>query len=187
MSLTRSYARALLEAAQEMNLKSNDLDQIQNELNLFVTTMNSHAELSESLSSPVVPADKKAEISQELTQRLGFSKLASNFIALVAKKNRVSFFQEMADAFLEARLQAEGAMMGSVVSADPLQKTDLEELATSFTKKFGKKIVFKAAVDPSLLAGLKVTVNGVTYDGSLRSQLHQLRDRLVYGKSPAFH
>lgn len=188
MSLVRSYSKALLEAAQEANLKGADLDRIQAELNAFVSTMSASADLNESLTSPVVPIGAKSAIAQEVTKKMGFSSLTSNFITLVAKKGRGDFFQEMADGFQEVRLAAEGAMMGSVVSADPLQKSDLEELATAFTKKFGKKIVFKASVDASLLAGLKVTVNGVTYDGSLRSQLQQLRDQLVYGKSQAaFH
>ena len=32
-----------------------------------------------------------------------------------------------------------------------------------------------------ILAGMKVTVNGVTYDGTLRSQLQKLRDQVAMG------
>src|SRR5690606_25484866 len=111
----------------------------------------------------------------------------SNFLNLVATKGRGAFLADIADAFTAVRLESEGATLGMVVSADALQQKDLEELATAFTRKLGKNVVFKSAVDPNLLAGLKVTVNGTTYAGSLRAQLQQLKDRLVYGKTGTTH
>lgn len=181
MSVSRSYARALLEAAQEMGLKSSDMDQIQSELEAFRKAMDENQDLHEAMVSPVVSAQSKVDVSAGVAQKMGFSKLAGQFISLIARKGRGELFSEIADTFMEVRLESEGAVVGTVVSADPLQKADLEELAAAFSKKTGKKTIFKAEVDSSLLAGLKVTVSGVTYDGSLRAQLQQLRDQLVYG------
>jgi F-type H+-transporting ATPase subunit delta len=181
MSVSKSYAKALLESAKEMGLQSSDLDQIQSELDSFRQAMDENAEFNEALTSPVVSAQNKVEISSAVASKMGFSKLTNQFVALVARKGRADIFEEISDAFMEVRLEAEGATLGTVVSADVLQKADLEELAAAFSKKTGKKTIFKAEVDPSLLAGLKVTVSGVTYDGSLRSQLQQLRNQLVYG------
>lgn len=181
MSLSRSYARALLEGAKEVGLKAADMGTIQSELDAFQRAMSENAELKEAMTSPVVSAQNKVDVSFAITQKMGLSKLAAQFIALVARKGRAEFFSAIADAFMEVRLEDEGATMGFVVSADPLEKADLEELASAFSKKTGKKTIFKAEVDSNLLAGLKVTVGGVTYDGSLRAQLQQLRDQLVYG------
>lgn len=181
MSLSRSYAKALLEGAKEMGLKASDMDTIQSELDSFQKTMKESPELKEAMTSPVVSAQNKVDLSFAITQKMGLSKLAGQFIALVARKGRAEFFSDIVDAFMEVRLEDEGATMGLVVSADALQKADLEELASAFSKKTGKKTVFKTEVDANLLAGLKVTVGGVTYDGSLRAQLQQLRDQLVYG------
>ena len=55
---------------------------------------------------------------------------------------------------------------------------DVEALAKAFGKKLNKRVAFHVSTDPSLLAGMKVTVNGVTYDGTLRSQLQKLRDQI---------
>jgi F-type H+-transporting ATPase subunit delta len=89
--------------------------------------------------------------------------------------------EEITHAFNEVRLEAEGGILGRVVSADPMAANDLEDLSKAYSQKLGKRVAFSASVDPNLLAGIKVTVNGVTYDGTLRSQLQRLRDQLVLG------
>ena len=187
MSLARSYAKALLETAVETGLKAADLDRIESELAAFSATMTSSRELYTALSSPVVSRGDKAGVAEAVTAKMGFSSLTSQFLTMVARKNRGPAIEEITEAFTASRLESEGATLGTVVSADPLKKEDLEELATAFTRKLGKKVVFKSSVDMNLLAGLKVTVNGITYDGSLRSQLQLLRDRLVYGKPGTTH
>jgi F-type H+-transporting ATPase subunit delta len=187
MSVSRSYAKALLEAAVELGMKAADLDQIEKELDQFVTAVKGSPNLMESIGSPVVSSGDKAEIAAAIAEKMGFSRLMKQFITLVARKGRGASIEEFADAFTAVRLESEGATLGTVVSADALQQKDLEELATAFTRKLGKKVVFKSAVDPNLLAGLKVTVNGTTYDGSLRAQLQQLKERLVFGKPATAH
>jgi F-type H+-transporting ATPase subunit delta len=187
MSVTRSYAKALLDAAVEMGMKSSDLDKIEAELADFVGAVGSSRDLRESITSPVVSSGDKAAIAHAIAKKLGISQLTSRFLSILASKGRGPILEEIVEAFTATRLESEGATLGTVVSADPLQQKDLEELATAFSRKLGKKVVFKSAVDPSLLAGLKVTVNGTTYDGSMRAQLQNLRDRLIHGKSLANH
>lgn len=187
MSVASSYSKALYQSAKEKNLSSGDLDRIENDLASFAATVAGSKSLEEALISPVVSAIDKVGITQKITEKLGLSKLAADFVALMAKKNRISSAGDILDGFRSFRLQAEGGIFGSVVSAEKLTTADIEDLSNAFSKKLGKKIVFKTATDPNLLAGLRVTVNGITYDGSLRSQLQQLRDRLVYGKSNGVH
>ncbi len=187
MSVSRSYAKTLLETAQESGLNAADLDKIESELATFVSTVGSSTALGEALSSPIVTSTEKAGVAAAVAEKMGFSKLTTQFLAMVARKGRAPAIEAITEAFTIARLESEGATLGEVVSADALKKEDLEELATAFTRKLGKKVVFKSSVDANLLAGLKVTVNGTTYDGSLRAQLQQLRERLVYGKPASSH
>jgi F0F1-type ATP synthase delta subunit len=62
-----------------------------------------------------------------------------------------------------------------------MNEADVKNLAKAFSEKLGKRVAFQSSTEPALLAGLKVTVNGVTYDGTLRSQIQKLRDYFVAG------
>jgi F-type H+-transporting ATPase subunit delta len=85
---------------------------------------------------------------------------------------------EVRDTFSEVRLNAEGGVTGKLVSAEPMTDADVQSLSAAFTRKLGRKVAFRVSTDPGLLAGVRVTVNGVTYDGTLKAQLEQLRDKI---------
>ncbi len=179
MSVAKSYARALFEAASE----SANPDLIETQLSQFASVLESFREVQVALTTPATSSKEKMAVARELAQRFGFAQLMTNFLVLLARKERVAIISEIRDAYAAVRLEAQGGMLGTVVSADPLEASELESLSKAFTNKFKKRVEFRMTTDPSLLAGMKVTVNGVTYDGSLRSQLQRLRDQLVYGSS----
>ena len=182
MSLAKSYARALFEAAQDARLPASDMDLIESQLGQVVELMDTSKELRTALVSPALPAKQKAEVVEAVAKKGAFHPLVASFLGLIARKERFAELEAMVDSLTGVRLASEGGVLGHVVSADPMEAADLSALAASFTKKLGRRVAFRASTDPDLLAGLKVTVNGVTYDGTLRSQLHRLRDQLVVGR-----
>lgn len=183
MSLSRSYAQALYLAAQDRQVTGAALDQLVAQLEAAVVCFQSSPELDRALTSPLTSAKEKGAIVSAISKKEGYSPLLCDFLALVARKQRVASLSEISLAFAEARLAAEGGVMGTVVSADAVAPADVEELSAAYAKKLGRKVSFRTQVDPELLAGLKVTVQGVTYDGTLRSQLQRLREKLLAGAS----
>ena len=181
MSVAKVYAKTLYEVAQEQKSSPQDMDQLLLDMTSFQDLLRSSKEVRMGLISPIMPSKEKVNLVKEFGKRLSISEPAIRFLMLLARKERLGLLTEIKTAFETVRIEAEGGMVGSLVSAEPLVQNDVEDLATAFGKKFGKRIVFQVSTDPSLLAGMKVTVNGVTYDGTLRSQLVQLRDRFVYG------
>lgn len=181
MSLARSYARALLEAAQDQKVSAQELDAMEGQLEEMVRLLESSRELRLALTGPATSGKEKADLVTTLGGKAGFSKLFIAFLALLSRKERVAQLPSIREAFASARLESEGGVLGHVTSADPVEPSDLAALAESFTRKLGKKVAFRASTDPELLAGLKVTVSGVTYDGTLRAQLQRLGDRFVAG------
>lgn len=182
MKILKSYSKALYDFFGSSPAPAK-LDEVEKQLGVFTQTLDSSKELQKILTSPIVSASDKATVVKEICSRLGLSNEVTNFIRLVAEKNRMDLFSDIAEEFSKVRLEAAGELYGSVVSADPMTGADLQDLSSAFSKKLGKKVYLKASTDAQLLAGLKVTVNGVTYDGTLRSQISQLRERLVFGKN----
>ena len=140
----------------------------------FVDVLEKSKDAQVALAGPITSAKEKMEIIDQLAKTKKLGPLTRYFLILIATKNRMSHLREICDAIDEVRLEAEGGVLGEVVSADPMGKADIDDLAKAFTQKLGKKVEFKVSEDPSLLAGVKVTVNGVTHDGTLKSQLNRL-------------
>ncbi len=175
------YSRALYEAASETKATTQELDSISQVMEYLSAALEVSKEFGLVLKSPTITDEEKLKVLEDMIAKQNAPAIVGRFFALLAKKGRLSSLEEIAADFAQVRLEAEGAILGKVESADALKDTDLEDLARAFTKKMGKRVVFKTSINPDLLAGMKVTVSGVTYDGSMRAQLNQVGERLTQG------
>ncbi len=181
MSVATSYAKALFQAAQDAKTSSEALDVLEAEMDSLLIALDSSDDARKALMGPVMPAKDKVAYLDAISSKAGYTKLFSQFLNLLANKGRLPALRSIREAFAGVRLEAEGGVAGRLVSAEPMSDGDVESLAAAFKKKLGRRVAFSTSTDANLLAGTKVTVNGVTYDGTLRAQLQQLRDRLTAG------
>ena len=71
-----------------------------------------------------------------------------------------------------------GKVTAEVTSAKPLDPQQLSQITAALEKLSGKKVVVEQKQDPDLLGGTIAKVGDTVYDGSLRTQLRNLRDEL---------
>jgi F-type H+-transporting ATPase subunit delta len=60
-----------------------------------------------------------------------------------------------------------------------LSAADLERLTAVFSSLVGKRVVPELVIDDSLIAGVVVEVEGRVFDGSVRSSLQRLGERMA--------
>lgn len=177
MSIATVYARALFESARELHLEKDEKASLAD----FRNAIKMSRELRIALSGPVISTKEKVAIVRELAKKMQFHELVTEFLCLVARKGRVSSISEICDAYDQVRCEASGGVMGQLVSADVIDQADVANLESAFSKRLGKSVKFQILTNPDLLAGVKVTVQGVTFDGTLRAQLDHVRNKLING------
>jgi F-type H+-transporting ATPase subunit delta len=187
MRASKSYARAFVAYAQERGLKDADLLKAQEGMLSLAEAIAGHSWLRAALMSPVTTLEQKLALSEELCARVGLDALAQNFLSLLIRNGRLEHLGEVVDSIEWVRLEAQGAVRGKLQSAQKLSPEDVQEIAKAFTSKLGKRVELGLTVDPDLIAGLKVEVQGVTYDGSLRGQLKRVRQSLIQEATPFFN
>ncbi|MDR3607514.1 MAG: ATP synthase F1 subunit delta [Oligoflexia bacterium] len=182
MSVSKSYAKVLYETVSE-NKSPQEIakacDDLQAALSAFARMLDESRALRLALESPVTSVREKIAVLTEVCQRSKFPEVLDRFLVLLANKGRLSLFAEIVSLFRVVRLEAEGGIFGHLTSAEAMTEADVLSLSQAFSKKLGKRVSFEVKTDPSLLAGVKVTVGGVTYNGTLQSQLEKLRDQFV--------
>jgi F-type H+-transporting ATPase subunit delta len=68
-----------------------------------------------------------------------------------------------------------------VKSARPLSEAQQERLRRALGARLGREVALEIQVEPALLGGLVAQVGDLVFDGSLRTQLRQLRISLASG------
>ncbi len=177
MSVASSYAKAFMQAIRETGAGS--LEKAEAELADVVEAIQSNPALKKVVTGFAVSKADRVRVVDELAKKMNLSPTVQRFLTLLTNKQRVNALVSILDAFKGLRLESEGAVRGKVVSADPLSDTEVKELSASFEKRLGKKVVFDCTTNGDLIAGLRITVGGVTYDGTLASQLKQIRSHML--------
>jgi F-type H+-transporting ATPase subunit delta len=168
-SVAKRYARALASVAAE----ETRLEQVAEEIEQVLTWL-SDPELAAALASPALSVSDRQRLVASVTNSLALSPTTKNFLRLLAENNRVGELAMIVRAYQALVDQALGRVRGVLRVASPISDTAVAEIAATLERIAGKAVLLKVAIDPALIAGLTVEIEGQVYDGSIRTQLAQL-------------
>ena len=174
-SLARRYAKALL----EIGVATNTFDANGKELDRAADTLRASPELRVTLENPIFSLEKRKLIMDELMRRLALSKTVRNFIMLLLDKGRIASLPDIARAHRALVDEHAGRVRATVISARPLDPMLETRLKTALEKSSGKVVIFEKREDPTILGGLITQLGDTLYDGSVRTQLQELREELL--------
>lgn len=178
--IARRYARALAEQARD----DGDVEAVGRDLKLLADATDEKSdggvsEFRNFLGSPVVPAADKLAMAQKVAGEAGVGKTASDFLSLLIQRGRVDLLSRISKAYTEMAGDMIGVLTAVVHTARPLSDDQSARLAAALKTAMGKEVRLHQSVEPGLLAGAKVTVEGRTFDGSVLGRLESLRHRLA--------
>ena len=103
----------------------------------------------------------------------------ADFLKLLAKKHRIGGFENISREFGELVCEKLGILEGIIYSVEKLNAEKIKTVEGAFTKKLGKKVELKNVIEPGLIGGVKVALDGKVYDGSIRNRLMGLENALL--------
>lgn len=170
------YARAFADVAEAANLDPAGAHQ---QLQDFADTLGESRELRAFLANPSVDMPQKLKVVDALAARLGMVQQVRNFIAVILAHHRISELNEIRAEYRTIADGHAGAVEATITSAHPLSAEQRGELEAQVAKLAGAQVRASYVQDPSLLGGAVVQIGSTIYDGSVKAQLAQLRQRLV--------
>jgi F-type H+-transporting ATPase subunit delta len=174
----RRYARALFALADEMGAVA----QVRGELAEIAALFELEAALRNALFRPLHPVAERRAVLRSLCERLSLTATVRNFFAFLIDQRRLVDFDAIRAEFEQLADAAAGLVKARVTAATPLDAVQRERLQSALAARTGRSVELVVSVDPALIGGAVATVGNVVFDGSLRTQLHQLRDALSRGE-----
>jgi F-type H+-transporting ATPase subunit delta len=168
------YAKALFGLAQDEHRHREVRAELENLGALFAGSR----ELRDALLTPLHPADERKAALRAIADGASASPLVQNFISYLIDQRRLIHFGAIVEAYGDLADGAEGLVTAQVVSASPLDDRRQDRLRRALTERTGQEVRLEIEVDPTLIGGAIAKVGDLVFDGSLRTQLGQLRNNL---------
>mgnify|MGYP003293447893 CR=1 FL=1 len=160
------YGEALYELARSEELDGQLLPQLRGAAELLTGA----PEYQYILSSPAI---SKAERTGLLDQAFSgqVHPYVLNFCKILLEKGLLHEFSDCAKAYRARYLQDNGIVEASVTTAVPLDDGQRKKLMEKLSAMTGKQIVLKERLDPAVLGGVRLEMDGKRYDNTVQSRL----------------
>ena len=170
------YARALFDVALREKV---DLEEIDRHLGGFAELFVRHEALAKVLLNPAVPAPRKRSAVAELTKRSPMPSVVRKLLVLLAERDRLAILPDVVAAYRERLLDHQNVVRAEVTTASPLSDARVKDIEHALAAATGRRVALATRVDPTIVGGLVARVGSTVYDGSLTTQLENMRQRLA--------
>jgi F-type H+-transporting ATPase subunit delta len=174
-SIARRYARALF----GIGVDAGNFEALGRELADLAGLWASSPELRQTMENPVFKPSEKRAILEQILPRLAPTAEVQRLVLLLLERRRIVLLPGIARAYRDLADAHTGRVRARVISAEPLGPGALDRVRLSLEERTGKKVILETAVDADLIGGVVARVGDLVLDGSVRTQLDDLRSKLL--------
>ena len=177
-TVARRYATALADVVTARG----EAQEVQRELTAWETMMQSNEQLLEVFRNPTIPYDQKRKVLSALIARVSVRPTTANFLQVLLQNLRLADLNEVNKRFAQILDERSGIVSAEVTTARPVPQTSQDALLAKLTSMTGKNVRLSFNTDEELIGGVVTRIGSTIYDGSVRNQLQQVKERMT-GKS----
>ena len=173
MQTEREYAEAMFSLAAESGESEIYLDALTEVRGLLLE----NPEYVEFLSSPAIPlAERCAAIDEAFCK---YPEHVPSFLKILCENSRVKNVCECIDEFEKLVLSARNVVTATVYSVVELDGAQKQKLVAKLEKVTGKSVEAVYRLDSTLLGGIRVELDGVAYDSSIKGRLDEVKEVII--------
>ena len=173
MQTDKEYAEALfMLAAEEQSTES-----YSEALAVIGRLVTENPEYMEFLASPAISLEERLQAVDE-----AFGSMPEHivsFIKLLCENRRIRTLSSCIEEYNKLAMALSNKTVANVYSAVELSTEQKQAICMKLEKLTGKIIEPVYTIDESLIGGVKIDVEGKTYDGSIRNRLKDVKDVIL--------
>jgi F-type H+-transporting ATPase subunit delta len=178
LAVARRYAKALLLIGKE----DGNTETYREELSGFSELMAKDKTLEQAVTNPLYNTDERRKVLEAVLDKLALSATMRSFLTLLFDKNRIAYLGSINEFYQKMADELKGIARASLVSATDLPSETVEKIRTTLSQRTDKDIILDVQVDPSLIGGIVTRIGDLVLDGSIKTQLLNMKESLKKGE-----
>ena len=176
-TVARRYATALADVV----MKSGETEIVKTELKIWEDLIKKNPSLQNAFANPSIAHASKEKVLEGLLEKAKPSKTTANFLRVLLRNSRLTELSQINEKFAAVLDERSGVVTAEVTSARPLSEAEKAEFQANLAKMTGKKVNLNFNINESIIGGVVTRVGSTVYDGSVKTQLENLKQQLVNG------
>ena len=168
---SKEYAEALFELAAGDDVLEETSDGLVTVISALKQTPAYRSLLG---SAAIGKADRIKALEDAFAGKI--PKVLLGVLRMMVSRGHIGSLDSMAREYEELSREYRGESVARVLSAVPLKESEAVVIRAELEKRFGRNITLSCEVDPSLIGGVRVEIEGRVIDGSIRNKLEQIKD-----------
>lgn len=166
----QTYGESLYELARDEGLGAQVLEELQG----VAALLRENPDYLALLSLPSLPKKERcAVLDESLRDRVHPYLL--NFLKILVENGTIRQVFGCEEAFRRRYDEDNGILEATAVTAGPLDAALLEKLRARLEAKTGKTVRLETRVDPAVLGGVRLELEGERLDGTVRGRLREMQ------------
>ncbi|HEV2855589.1 MAG TPA: ATP synthase F1 subunit delta [Thermoanaerobaculia bacterium] len=182
LEVGRLYAEAILALAESKG----QADALLDEFRELVEFLDQNPKVEHFLSSPLVDEEARTRVIESLFRGKA-SDLLADALQVINRKGRLGSLRAIAQSYRTALRELHGWMDVHVRTAVPLSDALRQRLVDTLAASTRRRPALIEKVDPSMIGGLVIEIEGRKFDASVASRLQDLSESLLARASREIH
>jgi F-type H+-transporting ATPase subunit delta len=178
---TETIARRYGTALADVVTASGETTGVRDELRQWQEIFAANADLGTVFSNPAITHANKAKVLEGLISRTQPAKTTANFLRILLENGRLSDLADINDRFGVVLEERSGLVSASITTARELPEEERAAFQANLNKLTGRTVKIDFDVDREIIGGVVTRIGSTVYDGSVRSQLENLKEQLING------
>ncbi len=167
------YGQALYDLAKDEGLTDKVLDQI----TVLDESFSQEPQFLQLLCAPSVPKEERCQILDD-SFRGQVHPYVLNFLKILTEKGYMRHFSNCCQLFLQQYNKDNGILPVKAVTPLPLSDEQRRKLVDKLSEVTGKTVSLQCRVDPECLGGVRLELDGIQVDGTVRHRLNEMHKLL---------
>jgi len=177
--ISRSIAKRYANGLFAVGVKNGKYKEYLEEFNTLLDFFVKEPRLGRPLTLPILEMSKRKDILSEVLRTFKVSTPLSNLLMMLLERNRMNYLSAIRDVYSELVDEKEGRVRGTIWLAFPLDEETKRRIEGALKEKLKQDVVLDPIEDKTLIGGVKVSLRGTIFDGSIKRQLEILKENIL--------
>ena len=174
-AVARRYASALADVVTTRA----EAREVQAELSAWEQMIHDSAQLLEVFRNPTIPYEQKQRVVRTLIERTRVRPTTANFLQVLLQNHRLADLRDINRFFAQELDRRSGTVSAEITTARPVPADAQEALRARLADLTRSNVRIQFAIDEEIIGGVVTRIGSTVYDGSVRNQLQQIKERMM--------